>query len=1204
MNEFPGKGPQSDATIFDLRRRRVLQAAIAASGLHALGTSASEPVSGLVGDGGLFGNGFEPSPPTTMPIGGAFIGTASAHLFSSGATGAIQEPVTFGLALVEGEFPQSSGITVSGLTSHQVEIRNRWPDDSAKFVVISGRCTIPAGGSLVASLSRGTAATGTALNESQLLASGVEATLRFADGPVMTLSALIGVQALSDATGLVRAGRVRQISSGPQMSSWLYAARLSNSNAHLIGWMEVRFYGGTRVHVLPWIENGFVRLAGCAGQVGTLVFTLQGTTRFSVDEVHLANHCRVYAQSAGLGHWSGTAPDLYAAPDPLYLQSTGLAPPFDRRDTSAATARLNGLAQAYSPVLFGQLRSSPRNSGGNGLDNGDFDPGMGDAGYHAGIGPLPEWDVFYLTSKADRRAWNAVIANAMGYGRYGVHWRDELTLAPVNPTDVPNKTLAQLSLPLFASTATRNSHGLADVGANQFGAAETLPPAAGYVMGDGRNLLPEYWAMTHHPSGGFLGYLLTGHEAFIELNQMVAGTCFLRQNNVHREYASGVQHTWRETVRGQAWALRSIFQAATISRDGSALQTGWSTIAANNINAYHLAYIASPCAALGIPRPYSNAFNAGNAPYRINGWELDFSVSAWGYGLAMKPPVSGTALANMRAYFHWHAQWVVGRLGPLGDANAYGFNCAARNNSFAISNTATDAPWIGNAGPFVASWGEHFQLTHGASNATNTTNTIGAFDANNGNFPDATSYWSNFQMGLAYAVLHGAAGAWSGYLRMVRASNWGQFDAAAATFPVGSLRSPNSPPAWAGSIAPNAFTALAGTQFKSWGVANIAGGPFRGTAPIDSIVNSYNDPAYDPIRKTWYFYGGGHGDGSCNAVIECDPLRQFAYRVAVAATPASTYLPQYMQTTAPLSYPSGIPLQGFFLSLAEGLDPVLDAQYAAPQMARVVTHMYAAAAYRKGKVHYFYLTYGEADVASGRWSGRGVSLNNQLQAIFANYGNSSISPSIRAIYDEVTDRFFVTMPNEGWRNGIYVFDPNTRQITSVHDCIFGVMLEETPMVKVGRKLYCFRRIQSAGFSGPQNLNQGFIVDMDQMAAASGRNAMQGQAFTLVGDIDGSTYQASATQETIPCYWDGVAIRRWNYQPANRQFIYSVNITPEGGTGTTANPLILRQTRRTLAGTAPTSTLFVYSRLVYDEAARAAICIPRADSDWFALRLLD
>lgn len=425
-----------------------------------------------------------------------------------------------------------------------------------------------------------------------------------------------------------------------------------------------------------------------------------------------------------------------------------------------------------------------------------------------------------------------------------------------------------------------------------------------------------------------------------------------------------------------------------------------------------------------------------------------------------------------------------------------------------------------------------------------------------------------------------------------------------------SVVSSGGVPAWAQDLVPNAFNYIAGTQFASWGDANIAGGPFLGADPITAIVDSFNDPAYDETTGNWYFFGGGHGDSSCNPVVRCQPRNDFAYSVTIPATPASVYLPEYM-TSWPIYYPSGV-LFGpngqpggagvWFLTVAEGLDPTLDAGYIAPQLARVSSHMYGAAAIRNGVVHYFYLTYGEANTVTGQWGGRGTDIGAQLNAIFSEYGTDAGQVWTRAIYDDVTDRFFVSMPNSGWRNGFYVFDPSSRQVTSVHDCPFGPMLQDTPTVKIGRKLYCFRLVQPSGYTGPQNLNQGFICDMDQMAAATGHNTMVASAFVLAGDTDGTIYQPSTYQETIPCYWDGVAIRRWNYETAHIQYIYSVDITPTSGTGTADDPLVLQQTQMTLAGTPPTSVQFIYTRLAYDAVVGAAICIPSATSNWFALKL--
>jgi hypothetical protein len=684
------------------------------------------------------------------------------------------------MAIRQTEIPQGQVVVVDGITNVQVDVRNRWPDGSVKFALVSGRATVAAGTPVVVTLRAGTAAAaGTALTEADLLASGVDATLQFAGGTVVRLRNLIGVAAVGSATGAITAGRVRVLASGPQMSAWLYCAPLG-SNAHLTAWFEVRYFGGATVHVLPWIENGWTRVAGCAGQAGTLTFTLAGTTRFDQANVHVANHARVVAQDVfGVGYWSGSAPDLYAAPDPVYMQATRLVPTY-LADTSAASTRLAALSQRYSPSQYGQLTTSPRSSGGNATDNGDFDTGMGDAGYHAGIGLLPEWDAFYLTSSANQQAWWAVVANAMGYGRYGVHFRDENTLRPVIPADAINKTLPQGS-----------NYNIADVGANQFGSGETLPTVAALVV-NGVNLKPEYWAQTHHPSAGYLAYLLTGHEFFLELSQFVAGTCFLRQNNVHRNYASGYQQTNLETNRGAAWALRSIFQAASISVDASPPQTSFATIASNNIQLYFNNYVASPCGSFGVPRPYSNFQpTAVPARYNVNAWELDFWVAVWGFGTSIGLPVASARATEMSRFFQWTGQWIVGRLGPLADANSYGYNAAGRENSVTIANSPTDAPWNNNQGPWLSSWGEAFLLTQGASNATNSTPALGSFDSNNGSFPDATSYWGNLQPAISYAVDLGVPGAVAAYARMTNAPNWSQFVAAVNTAPVWAVRPRN-----------------------------------------------------------------------------------------------------------------------------------------------------------------------------------------------------------------------------------------------------------------------------------------------------------------------------------------------------------------------------------------------------------------------------
>jgi len=1087
---------------------------------------------------------------STPPVVSSTGGTPGFSLTST--TGATLAPFTIGMALIEGQFPGSIG--VSGVASGQAIVRNTWPDGSAKFAVISGRATVTAGTSTTATLTRN-GATGTALTEADLTATGVTATLQFGGGLTMSLASLIGVSAAGAVSGVITGGRAKQIISGPTMSSWLYCAPLSASNPHIIGWMEVRLYVGGHVHVLPWVENGWTRVTGPASVVGNLTFTLGGTTRFTQTDVHLCHHGRVVAQDvAGAGYWLGTAPDLYAAPDPEYIQSTGLVPTYFA-DTSGATTRLNALSQVYSPANYGQLLSSPRDSGGNGTNNGDFDAGMANAGYHAGIGPLPEWDAFYLTSGADVRAWKAVVANAMGYGRYAVHQRDELTLAPVNPADVPLKTLG-------------TGFNIADRGANQFGATETLPNATAYDP-SGVNLQPEYWAQTHHPSGGFMAYLLTGQEFFLELSQFIASTCFLRQNNLHRDYGNGYQRGYYETTRGAAWALRSIFQAATISVDGSALQTGLSAIVAANISDYTAKYITVPIGSYGATRPYSN-FNSNPAipMYRVNAWEYDFSVAAWGYGLKMKPPVGTTPLANMRTFFQWHGQFPVHRLGALGNADTYGFNAAARENSFPIAPSYTTAPWDTNTGWYNTP-GEVFQDAHSASNSTNTTNTIGAFDANNGYFPDATSYWGNMMAALSYAVDHGVSGALDGYERMVAASNWLLFETDARTKPVGAIR-PSSIMAWGagsatGSVVGDVWTpgkdAAGRVNKESWAIVptgrwiEVAGtridtqlttsivnaglgwtsATLWGTTGGNSIFQSWSGFVTDSDRARLWFIGGGHSDGFNNGLYRFDG-NKMAWSIECLPSSRSLMSTTYLNGGSSTNHPdaTATAVANFNANTTAGqttgtIVPATNGPFydEIPTDGKpTARHSYQGLAYAPtvgaaGSLFMHARRLWRYDIASGQWVFKRL-INDQARswpAIAAPNATGVIeihaAEAALAVWDEVNNKVLMSASGSAG-GGAYQYNWTT-QAWSSWGASYAINYNDAAHVRVGRTMVAFKPPVT---DQPVYVGRYWQHDLDA-GTTTAADVQFGGGLSLSDFVSGSAFYDGAAITYVPTlnrYW--------------------------------------------------------------------------------------
>lgn len=395
------------------------------------------------------------------------------------------------------------------------------------------------------------------------------------------------------------------------------------------------------------------------------------------------------------------------------------------------------------------------------------------------------------------------------------------------------------------------------------------------------------------------------------------------------------------------------------------------------------------------------------------------------------------------------------------------------------------------------------------------------------------------------------------------------------------------------------FIDFASKPVSSGGMAQLG---YRGNAPLDSIVNAFCDPAIrvEGTRVCAYFYGGGHGDGTCNAVVRLD-CETMTWAVVVPPTPPSVYLPQYLNTTAPIYYPSGkqfsgAPLQGgYFLTEDEGLDPVTDAGYIAPALSRTSTHMYGAAVSVGDWVYYFYNGYGRANVTTGQWAGHLVDLGAQLYAISTQYGTGKLEWGTHAEYDPVGNRAYVTLVGSGFRNRIFEFDPTpgVEQITAVRSVGISVV-NGSNLVIVGRKLYGFCRNTSGDGA---TVESGFILDMDTKVST---------LFTLIGDAAGPI--ATQYQEAIPACYDsnrGV-IRRWNHNPLYRDRILSIDLTPEGGDGSRGSPYLLRQTARTV-GLGPgfassfghnhaNAVMFVYKRFIYHAAANVLLLlVPRSDT---------
>jgi hypothetical protein len=643
-------------------------------------------------------------------------------------------PFSAGFAFRKGDIPRRSFPIASGraVKAFQAAIQNRWPDGSAKFAVLSGLVDLQRAVEETVSLRAGDAPTPDAVLDSGELVRG---------GTVASVL-LDGVGSVTW-QGLDWKKPLLQFVSGPQMSSWVYRKPMG-SDRHVVAWVEVRLYRGGAVEFLPWIENGYLLQPGPGERKGIATFVVGGQVRFSGD-IDLRNHQRaVLAEGDVLSHWAGSDPLVTFRHDVRYLQETGLFPQYS--GITAPGASLFGrLTTRYVPLAVA-----------------DFPKGMGAGGYDKSIGPLPEWDVAYLTSDGDPRAWRAVQVNGYAAGRYGFHFRDDRTFRAPRLSEHPHLVLGTGS-------------GIVSVGASTAG--ETTPAASG---GE-----PPGFHSSHMPSIGYMAYLVTGRWYFVDEMQLLAAAMLLKQSDAPRRFTEGIiqSSAGSNTTRGAAWALRALASAAALTPDQDAvLKRELVGVVQNNVDWYHGRYVAKPSNPLGLAQPYSD-YTPGDGKVDSASWMEDFLT--WSFGNIQALEIcDATHQERLKGFLAWKYRSIVGRLGPNEPGHWSYRQAAAYTIPYAPSESAD---WIGGNGPWYKDWGEAFlaaKLEYEPG-----TSLLGAYIDGTGL---ATSYWGNLQPAIAYAVEQNAAGALEAYNRMTAAPNWTR----AATFfdtdtPVWSVRPRN-----------------------------------------------------------------------------------------------------------------------------------------------------------------------------------------------------------------------------------------------------------------------------------------------------------------------------------------------------------------------------------------------------------------------------
>ncbi len=320
---------------------------------------------------------------------------------------------------------------------------------------------------------------------------------------------------------------------GHIVNEWRYHLPI---DSNLVAKLNIRKYtGSNNIRVDVVIENSYTFQPGPQNITYDTEIFINGVSKYKKRELNHYHHSKWRKVL-----WSGAVPKVHIKHDIDYLLRT------------KAVANYDKTAVAHDRALAGKYRKW-RNSNHDPMGISIVRPTMGVAGGRPDIGPLPGWATTYLLSQ-DKRAKEIMLSIGDLSGSYPIHYKDKNTDKPVSIRTYPNVSL------YFRSKRTGNN---------------PLPRCGGDCK------VPFKFESAHQPSFVFLPYLVTGDQYYIEELQYWANVNHLLLPDMFRDNEKGLFH--RSQIRGMAWSMRTLAQAAAFTPDSdTTLKTYFTTLLENN----------------------------------------------------------------------------------------------------------------------------------------------------------------------------------------------------------------------------------------------------------------------------------------------------------------------------------------------------------------------------------------------------------------------------------------------------------------------------------------------------------------------------------------------------------------------------------------------------------------------------------------------
>ncbi len=508
-------------------------------------------------------------------------------------------PVTFGAVFADGDVP--AGTSLGATDRHgnviplQVDAKAHNKDGSLRHAVLTLRVPQLGDKPFTVDIIHGRPQSGAAITTAAL-PNGFDAVVDLNRG---------GSHLTASVRALLAKSKPEIWLSGPLVSEWWVSGPLrdaaGNANPHLFVRFGIRSYGKNRpLRVEVDVENDWTWVPGPRTEVYDVDIRMGNKSVFHKDDMVQQAQTRWRKV-----FWWNAPVNVFVKQDLSYLKKTRIIPNY------APQAQVVNVDQMYR-------RYERANRGPMGA--GIITPYMPTTGGRPDIGPLPAWTVAYLLTM-DPRAEEMTMNAADLSGSFPAHYRNKKTDRPTTTEEYPRISTHY----------------------NYVGRPGNLerPNLEGRFKG----YHPD---ASHEPSLDFIPYVVTGERYYLEELQFWSQWNSWETAPEHHGYAKSLVG-W-DQIRGQAWSLRTLAQAAYITPDSDPMKQTLLRELKANAEWYDHTYTDNPRANI-----FHTALRPTNNNKAVAPWMDDFLTWAVQYAVDL-------GFDEFKPFAYWKGSFPVQRM--------------------------------------------------------------------------------------------------------------------------------------------------------------------------------------------------------------------------------------------------------------------------------------------------------------------------------------------------------------------------------------------------------------------------------------------------------------------------------------------------------------------------------------------------------------